>query len=270
MEKQVNLNDFYRKKYMTYQKKENFVQDLNPVVKLNILLAIGIICVLLTDFKWRLAICALYYVIAFAGKKFRSFGLLFTGLAISFLAFLSVIRQLSVEGSHVLFSIFGWKWTMEGWESALDMTMTLCGFSGAVILFFTLTEMRDLMYALEKKGVSHVTSYVILASMQTITDLKKTSQTIMDSQRARGVETEGNLLVRVKALVPVISPLFLSALTSAEEKAISMDARAFSVKRDHTFLRELQPAPIYEVILAVIVDLCLIALIGMKITGRLG
>ena len=62
---------------------------------------------------------------------------------------------------------------MEGWESALDMTMTLCGFSGAVILFFTLTEMRDLMYALEKKGVSHVTSYVILASMHTITDLKK-------------------------------------------------------------------------------------------------
>ena len=29
MEKQVNLNDFYRKKYMTYQKKENFVQTFH-------------------------------------------------------------------------------------------------------------------------------------------------------------------------------------------------------------------------------------------------
>lgn len=263
----VNLKEYYRNKYMNYQITGNFFNDMNPLVKLNIFLAVGIIGILIGSYKVQIAFCAVYYILAAVGKKFKNFAGIYTGLGGMILLFSVIVRQLSVEGNQIIFSVFGWKWTWEALENAFNITFTLLVFSGTVILFFCFTEMRDLMYAFERKGVSHESSYVILSSLQTITDLKKTSQTIMDSQKARGVETEGSIWKRLKALVPVISPLFLSALAATEEKTVAMDARAFSVEREHTFLRVLKPTPAYETVVAVLADLCLAGAVILKVLG---
>ena len=152
--------------------------------------------------------------------------------------FTLVIRQFSVEGTTVLFTLFGvFPVTEEALLNGLNTASYLLGFSGAIILFFVTTEMRDLMYALEQKGMSHEVSYIVLASFQTIIDLKKNTELIMESQKARGIE----------------------------EKSIAMDARAFSVKCKHTFLRELKPASAGEKVLAAAVDVCFILLIVYKI-----
>ena len=74
----------------------------------------------------------------------------------------------------------------------------------------------------------------------------------------------------MKALIPVLSPLFLSALASTEEKTIAMDARAFSVEREHTFLRQIKAAEKYEVVLAVLSDIVLVVVLILKIMGKLG
>jgi len=99
--------------------------------------------------------------------------------------------------------------------------------------------------------MSHENSFIMLASMQNIIDLKLASVTILESQKSRGIETEGNIIVRAKAFFPTLGPLLLGAIASTEEKAIAMDARAFSVKRKHTFLRELAPATTGQKILSV-------------------
>ena len=105
----------------------------------------------------------------------------------------------------------------------------------------------------------HTTSYIILASFQTIVDLKASVQTIFESQKARGIEVEGSLLTRAKAFFPVISPLMLGAIASAEEKSIAMDARAFSIDTPHTFLRELRVVPGWEKALNLAADLAFVA-----------
>ena len=71
--------------------------------------------------------------------------------------------------------------------------------------------------------------------------------------------------VRMKAFFPIISPLMLGAMTSAEEKCIAMDARAFSIKRQHTFLRELRVVPAWEKALVIAVDAAFVALCVYKI-----
>lgn len=269
-DKKIDLREYYVNKYMPYQIAGNAIADLNPLVKGNIALALGIIGLAIPYLYIKIVICVLYCVIALIGKKGKAFAKLFWGVGIVLFAYLTIIRQISVDGEHVLFSIFGWDWTVEGFNVAINMTFSLIAFSGGILLFFYFTELRDFMYALERKGISHVTSYVVLSSMQTIKDLKKTSQTIMDSQRARGVETEGNFVHRMKALIPVISPLFLSALASTEERTIAMDARAFSVEREHTFLRQIKPAEKYEIVLAVFADVLLVVILVLKVMGKLG
>lgn len=50
---------------------------------------------------------------------------------------------------------------------------------------------------------------------------------IMDSQRARGVETQGNIFVRAKALIPSLVPLVVSAFMSSEERALALESKGF-------------------------------------------
>ena len=76
---------------------------------------------------------------------------------------------------------------------------------------------------------------------------------------------EGNIFVRAKAFFPVLSPLMLGAISSAEEKSIAMDARAFSIESEHTFLRELRTVPGWEKVLVIVVDLCFVAFCVLRI-----
>mgnify|MGYP000155167031 CR=1 FL=1 len=59
-----------------------------------------------------------------------------------------------------------------------------------------------------------------------------TMHTITDAQRSRGMETEGNLLVRIKAFLPLISPVVMSALTATRERAIALEVRGFGSQRN--------------------------------------
>ena len=63
-----------------------------------------------------------------------------------------------------------------------------------------------------------------------------TKDVIADAQRSRGMETEGNLLVRIKAFLPLISPVVMSALTATRERAIALEVRGFGAKGLKTWM----------------------------------
>lgn len=252
--------------FREYHKFDNGFIALNPLSKLNMLFALGFSAMLINSWRYGFLLCIIFIVLAFAAKRGMSFMKPFSLIVLIFGFFTLVIRQFSVEGHTVLFKLFGViPIKEEGLIIGLNTASYLLAFSGAIILFFVTTEMRDLMYSLEKKGVSHEVSYIVLASFQTIIDLKKNTNMIMESQKARGIETEGNVVNRIKAFFPILGPLVLGAISSTEEKSIAMDARAFSVKCNHTFLRELRPVPVYEKIMVIAVDLFFIFTVAFKI-----
>ena len=69
---------------------------------------------------------------------------------------------------------------------------------------FNTTENKEIAQALEDAGVNYKVSYVFVSTFKMIDVLSDNSKTIMNAQKARGVETEGNMLVRAKAFVPSI------------------------------------------------------------------
>lgn len=258
-------NDFVDS-FRRYQQFDNWFLAFHPLSKLNILCVLGLSSMLANNWKYGFSLCILYCIFAFTVKRSRNFMKPFGLIVLIFGFFTLVIRQFSVEGTTVLFTLFGvFPVTEEALLNGLNTASYLLGFSGAIILFFVTTEMRDLMYALEQKGMSHEVSYIVLASFQTIIDLKKNTELIMESQKARGIETEGSIKNRIRAFFPILGPLVLGAISGTEEKSIAMDARAFSVKCKHTFLRELKPASVGEKVLAAAVDVCFILLIVYKI-----
>ncbi len=247
------MNSEFINRFRSYQKTGNFWQDLNPITKLNICLAFAFSALIMMNYRYGIPLCIGCCIVAALAGKFREFIKLYGRLALIIIVFVTIVRQIGMRTGNVtpLINILGWQWYRESFIAGWNTITFILGFSGSLLVFFTTTTMRDLMYSFEQKGMSHENSYIMLASMQNIIDLKKASVTILESQKSRGIETEGNILVRAKAFFPTLGPLLLGAIASTEEKVIAMDARAFSANRKHTFLRELAPATPLEKVLSI-------------------
>ena len=175
---------------------------------------------------------------------------------------LIVIQTLFSPGSDVIFSfwIFEAKW--EGLMFALNLGFILMGVGGSLIWFFAVTKEKDFVLSLEKAGMSPKASYVVLSTLQMVPVLKKKSETIMNAQKARGVETEGNLIVRAKVFVPTIIPLVLSSITGTEERALTLEARGFSSGIRPTHLEDIEKTPADKTATVIITVLFIIAIAG--------
>lgn len=175
---------------------------------------------------------------------------------------LVIIQTLFSPGEDVIFSfwIFEAKW--EGLMIALNLGFTLMCVGGSLIWFFAVTKEKDFVLSLEKQGMSPKASYVVLSTLQMVPVLKKKSATIMNAQKARGVETEGNLIVRAKVFVPTIIPLVLSSITGTEERALTLEARGFSSGIRPTHLEDIEKTPADKTATVIITVLFVIALAG--------
>jgi cobalt/nickel transport system permease protein/energy-coupling factor transport system permease protein len=118
---------------------------------------------------------------------------------------------------------------------AVNLSTMLLDISGTFILLFLLTDIKKIMLVLEEHGLSPKAAYVVISTLQIIPEMRKKLMVIMDAQRSRGVETEGNLFIRATAFFPILIPLVISSIISIEERALMLEARAFSlsVKKTH-------------------------------------
>ena len=65
-------------------------------------------------------------------------------------------------------------------------------------------------------------------ALRFIPTLIEETDKIMSAQKARGADFEsGSLMDRVKALVPILVPLFISAFRRADELATAMECRCY-------------------------------------------
>lgn len=78
------------------------------------------------------------------------------------------------------------------------------------------------------KFPAHETSMMLSIALRFVPTLMDETEKIMNAQRARGVDfNEGNLMQKMKAIVPLLIPLFVSAFDRAEDLALAMEARGY-------------------------------------------
>lgn len=86
----------------------------------------------------------------------------------------------------------------------------------------------------------HELALMLSIALRYVPTLMDEAQTIMNAQRSRGVDfDEGNLMTRLKAMIPILIPLFVSAFNRAEEMAIAMEARGYRGSEGRTKYRQL-------------------------------
>jgi len=147
--------------------------------------------------------------------------------------------------------IFEW-WifsiTLDGIFNAIFVSVRIiCLVIVSSALTFTTspTDMTDgLERLLKPLTIFHISVHEI-AMMMTIalrfvpTLLEETDK-IMSAQKARGADMEsGNLIKRIKALVPVLVPLFVSSFRRAYDLAMAMECRCYRGGKGRTRLKQM-------------------------------
>ena len=89
--------------------------------------------------------------------------------------------------------------------------------------------MESIMKPLGKIGVPvHEIALMLSIALRFVPTLMDEAQKIMNAQRARGVDFgEGSLFEQMKAIIPILIPLFVSSFNRAEDLATAMEARGY-------------------------------------------
>lgn len=266
---QVTSQEAFIDSFRSPKSHNNAILDLYPFSKLNFAAVMLFGGALLGSYWSRLAVIALCFLInAWAGgETLRRFCRLYIPIAALLFSFLLVLNAAFQPGETVYWSWWIIDITREGFLKGLAMGLLITEICGAIMTFYMITPLKDLSYAIEGLGISRSASYILLASMQSVTDLGKTAHVIMESQSARGVETTGSLRIRFKALIPILFPLLLGSIAATEEKAVAMETRAFASRARATHIYELRRVPLWEKAACVAADAAVIAAIIWRFLG---
>ena len=89
----------------------------------------------------------------------------------------------------------------------------------------------------------HAFAMMMTIALRFIPTLLEETDRIMTAQKARGAGfSEGSMLQRAKALVPIFVPLFVSSFRRAEELATAMECRCYRGDEGRTKMRQLHAA----------------------------
>jgi energy-coupling factor transport system permease protein len=198
------------------------------------------------------------------GSLLRASVLLSLPIAIS-VVLVSVFTR---AGTTVLFTIGPFDATLEGVEFAAQTLVRLFAISTSIGLFILTTDPRAFVLDLERRGVSPRFAFVAVATIEAVPTLVERAATISESQRARGLDTEGSIRARLRGLLPIVGPVVLTSLTDVEERSLALESRAFSRHGRRHLLWSMPDRPIERVLRYVLVG-SLLALIGYRIIEAL-
>ena len=152
------------------------------------------------------------------------------------LAFTAILNLFMTQGETVLVKFWIITITLEGVVRAIQMMVRiLMLITGTFLLTYTtspiaLTDgLESLLSPLKKLHLPvHELAMMMCIALRFIPTLIEETDKIMSAQKARGADFEtGKLMDRVKALVPILIPLFISACRRAAELATAMECRCY-------------------------------------------
>ncbi len=208
------------------------------------------------DPRTKLVMLVVYIVALFVAKSWISYGIMFVFLALCIalsripvksilrgmkplvliMAFTAVLNLFFTQEGKVLVEFWVIRITWQGVERAFFMLMRILMLIAATFLLtyttspIALTDgLESLLSPLKKIRVPvHELSMMMCIALRFIPTLIEETDKIMSAQKARGADFEsGKLIERVKALIPVLVPLFVSAFRRADELATAMECRCY-------------------------------------------
>lgn len=231
-----------------YYPAESFVHKCDPRTKL-LFLIVYIVAIFLAKNFYALGLCAALFLLFAVASRVPFKSLLRSVKAVLFLLiFMSVLNLFFHSGDTVLFK---WKFIVITKE-AIYYTVFLAVRLFLLVLASSLLTLTTTPVSLSDGIESllsplklvrfpvHELALIMSIALRFIPILTDETGRIMNAQKARGTDFEtGGLVKRVKAIIPILIPLLISAFRRADELGDAMDARCYAGSKVRTKYKKL-------------------------------
>lgn len=161
--------------------------------------------------------------------------------------FTLLIHCVSHDG-EVLAKVYVFKLTTEGifYGAKISLRLILLIMLASLLTFTTsplkLTDATEkLLSPLGKIGVpAHELAMMMTIAIRFVPTLLEETDKIIKAQKSRGLDFEsGGFVKRLRSMVPILVPLFLSSFRRADDLAMAMEARCYRGGAGRTHMKEL-------------------------------
>ena len=189
--------------------------------------------------------------------------------------FTLLIHFVSHDG-EVLAKFYMFKVTREGiiYGAMISLRLVLLIVLSSLLTFTTsplkLTDATEkLLSPLSKVGVpAHELAMMMTIAIRFVPTLLEETDKIIKAQKSRGLDFDsGGIVKRLRAMVPILVPLFLSSFRRAEDLAMAMEARCYRGGEGRTHMKQLRLSTLDFCAAAVVILICaaVVALNQIKI-----
>lgn len=232
-----------------YLPLNSFIHRLDPRCKIIAILLFIIAIFIPSGWYGYLFLSIITLIIVKLAKIKYTYVLKLMKPMIFMMIFLLLINVITIRQGTVLCKIFTFPIYLGAITQTLYIVVRLALMIAITCLLTATTKPLDLTVALEdlltpltKIGFpSHIMAMMISIALRFIPTLIEETNRIMKAQASRGVDfSEGKLMEKIKAMISLIIPLFLSAFSKATDLADAMEARGYSPDGERTRYRQLQ------------------------------
>lgn len=219
-----------------YYSADSPIHELDPRAKVALTLVYMVSCFFVAN-PAMLALSGAFVFAAIAASRVPARLLLRSVRTIMFfLVFTSVFNLFFVQTGQVLLEVGPATFTCDGvWAAALYTLRFLFLLLMGALLMCTTTPIaltdaaEDLLAPLARLGVPvHDAALIMSIALRFVPTLSREAENIVAAQTARGADLENKgPLAYARACVPLVVPLFASALRHAENLGRAMDARCY-------------------------------------------
>ncbi|MEE1087108.1 MAG: energy-coupling factor transporter transmembrane component T [Schaedlerella sp.] len=231
-----------------YYPADSVIHRLDPRVKISCTL-LFLISLFVQNSVLGYAVATLFLAVVIHLSKVP-FKFICKGLkaVVILLLFTAGMNLFLTQGGEILFKFGFIQISEKGLRLAVFMTVRLIYLIlGSSLMTFTTTPnaltdgIESLLGPLKKIKVPvHEVAMMMSIALRFIPILLEETDKIMKAQTARGADLEsGNLIEKVKAMVPILVPLFVSAFRRANDLAMAMEARCYNGGAGRTKMKPL-------------------------------
>ena len=165
------------------------------------------------------------------------------------LIFMFILNLFFTSGENVWLDLGFWKLTGEAvLQSCFISIRIILLVAGASMLTLTtspiaLTDGIEKLLAPLKifRFPAHELAMMMTIALRFVPTLMDESDKIRNAQMSRGADFEsGNIFKRVKSMIPILIPLFVSSFRKADELAIAMESRCYHGGEGRTRMKQLK------------------------------
>ena len=227
----------------------SFIHKLDARVKMILTLAVIISLFICKNFySLLISVAFILFIVLIGGISFKTVFKSIKPLGI--IIIITSLLNLFYGQGEPLVTLFGrLSITADGIYTAIFMAVRIILLVVAGSMLTYTTTPTDLTDAIERlfsplkvfKIDIHTIAMVMTIALRFIPTLTEEIQKIMAAQKSRGADMEtGSIIRRVKGLVPVLIPLFISSFRRANDLAYAMDCRCYKGGKGRTKMKQVK------------------------------